>query len=41
MPMSPELRQLLREKAQKTVADMPPLTQEQIARLRVLMGGGR
>jgi hypothetical protein len=41
MALTPELRQLLREKAQKVVTEMPPLTQEQIARLRVLMGGGR
>lgn len=41
MAILPELRQLLRERAQKVVAEMPPLTQEQIVRLRVLIGGGR
>ncbi len=41
MALTPELRQLLREKAQKRAAEMPPLTSEQIARLRVLLGGGR
>lgn len=41
MAITPELRQLLREKAQKVVVEMPPLTQDQVARLRVLLGGGR
>ena len=41
MPVSPELKALLREKAQKKAEELPPLTQEQIARLRILLRGGR
>ncbi len=39
--MTPEMRQLLREKAQKVAADMPPLTPHQIAQLRNLLRGTR
>jgi hypothetical protein len=41
MALTPELRQQLREKAQKVAVDMPPLTPPQIARLRVLLRGTR
>lgn len=41
MPISPELRQQLREKARVVAEKMPPFTQEQVTRLRVLLGGGR
>jgi hypothetical protein len=39
--MSPEMKQMLREKAQRVAAEMPPLTPPQIARLRELLRGTR